>query len=118
MKKDFVEKQKKKLITQRNQILETLADHSEQSRKLDETKDSGDIVDIASGTIDRALLDSLGYQDQQRLTMINGALDRIQQGNYGLCLRCGKSIPEGRLEAIPYAALCVTCQQQLEHENK
>ncbi|CAM4210012.1 TraR/DksA family transcriptional regulator [Treponema peruense] len=118
MKKDFPDKQKKKLISQRNEILDALAGRNEQLTKLVETVESGDDADIASDAIDRTLLNSLGEADQRRLLMIDRALDRIRQGTYGMCLTCGNPIPEARLEAIPYAALCVECQSKEERRNR
>ncbi len=118
MRKDFPEKQKKKLIAQRNQILDALAAQNEAMSRLVEEVESGDVVDIASGAIDRTLLDSLGAADAARLTAIDNAIIRINQGKYGLCLQCGKPIPEARLEAIPYAPLCVNCQSAEEKRNR
>ena len=118
MKNDFIEEQKQKLLQQRKEILESLAGRNEQLHKLVETVESGDVVDIASDTIDRTLLNSLGEQDSRRLTLIDRALDRITQGTYGLCLSCGKPIPEARLESIPYAALCIECQTKEERRNR
>ncbi len=118
MTKEFIDKQKKKLIAERNEILDTLTGRNEQLTKLVETLESGDDADIASDTIDRTLFNSLGEADQRRLAMIDRALDRIQQGIYGLCLVCKKEIPETRLEAIPYAALCVDCQAKEERKNR
>ncbi|HAO30140.1 MAG TPA: conjugal transfer protein TraR [Treponema sp.] len=118
MRKDFPEKQKKKLLAQRSQILESLAAQSEAMSRLVEGVESGDEVDKASGVIDRTLLDSLGAADAARLTAIDNAIVRINQGKYGLCLQCGRPIPEARLEAIPYAALCVNCQTVEEKKNR
>ena len=118
MKKEFVDKQKKKLIAERNEILDSLAGRNEQLTKLVDTLESGDDVDIASDTIDRTLLNSLVEADQRRLTMIDRALDRIRQETYGQCLSCGKQIPEARLEALPYAVLCVECQAKEERKNR
>lgn len=118
MKKEFIEKQKKKLIAQRNEILESQAGRNEQLYKLNGSEESGDDVDIASDTIDRTLLNSLGEADQRRLQMIERALERIAKGTYGLCLLCNKPIPEGRLETLPYAALCVDCQTKEERRNR
>lgn len=118
MKKEFVEKQKKKLISQRNQILETLAGQGEQLRNMVTSVESGDVADIASDVIDRQLLNSLGSQDAIRLNQINNAIERIQQDRYGLCIKCGKEIPEARLEAIPYAGLCISCKEAEEKRNR
>jgi RNA polymerase-binding transcription factor len=41
---------------------------------------------------------------------------RIDAGSYGRCERCGQEIPEERLDAVPYATLCVTCKQLEERE--
>ena len=76
--------------------------------------ESGDEIDVASGAVDRNMLDSLNAQDANRLTLINNALLRIQQGKYGLCLQCGKAIPEARLEALPYAFMCIDCASKAE----
>ena len=110
MKKDFLEKQQKKLTAERNEILDTLTGRNDQLEKLGGGQESGDDADIASDTIDRTLFNSLGQADQNRLAMIDRALDRIKLGTYGLCLECGEPIAEARLEAIPYAALCIGCQ--------
>ena len=45
------------------------------------------------------------------------ALQRIDDGRYGLCVVCGNAIPEKRLEAIPWAARDVKCEQALEQRN-
>jgi len=42
------------------------------------------------------------------------ALQNIESGAYGLCLKCGNKIPDRRLDAIPWAQHCVTCQEGLE----
>ena len=118
MKKDFVEKQKIKLIAQRNEILDTLTNQGDQLRKLVDTVESGDVVDVASDAIDRTLLDSLGSQDAQRLVLITNALDRIAQDKYGLCVKCGKPIPEARLDALPYTGLCVACKEGEERRDR
>ncbi len=118
MKKDFPEKQKKKLIAQRNEILDSLVGRNEQLASLVNTVEAGDDADIASDTIDRTLLNSLGEADQKRLAMIDAAIESINRGTYGICLLCGKPIPEERLEIVPYAALCVNCQAIEERKNR
>lgn len=45
---------------------------------------------------------------------ITAALNRISQGTYGPCTRCGQQIPSARLEVLPYAAACVECQSHVE----
>ncbi len=55
--------------------------------------------------------------EQALLTEVNQALERIEKGTYGLCVNCGKPIPEKRLEAIPWAARDAKCQEELEQRN-
>ncbi|WP_443740726.1 TraR/DksA family transcriptional regulator [Treponema berlinense] len=118
MEKAFVEKMKKKLIEQKNTILGSLAAQNEDYKKIVEGGESGDEVDVASDVVDGRLLESLGAQDSNRLQMINNALDRIKQGTYGRCLVCKEEIPEERLEAIPYAFMCINCQSRNERQNR
>ena len=117
MEQSFIDKMQATLLAQKEQILKSLADKHSEYKKMVESGEPGDEVDIASDVIDGALLESLGAQDANRLTMINNALDRIQQGKYGVCLKCHKEIPLERLEAIPHAFMCVSCQAENERRN-
>ncbi|MBR5966549.1 MAG: TraR/DksA family transcriptional regulator [Treponema sp.] len=114
MRQSFIKKMKEKLTEQRNLILDALAAQNDEFKDLVSKVESGDEIDVASGAVDRNMLDSLNAQDANRLTLINNALLRIQQGKYGLCLQCGKPIPEARLEALPYAFMCINCASKAE----
>lgn len=86
---------------------------------LEETGDlaigSGDhIADSASETFMRELDEGLEENADHLLDEIEGALARIDEGTYGLCLSCGKPIARERLEAVPYATLCIDDQRALE----
>jgi RNA polymerase-binding transcription factor DksA len=52
--------------------------------------------------------------EERLLGECNAALDRIDAGTYGLCGRCGRDIPAGRLDAFPYARYCIRCSEKLE----
>ena len=118
MKKDFIEKMKKTLLDNKAQITNAINGHNEQVKDMADGKMSGDVVDIASDTIDWVLMDSMGTQNEQNIQMIDNALDRIERGTYGICLRCNQPIAEARLEAIPHAAFCIACQAAIEKENR
>lgn len=118
MDQKFIDKVKANLMAQRKTILESLAGQSDDMKKLVKSVESGDVCDIASDAVDRTLLDSLGAQDSSRLQLIDSALDRIHQGKYGLCVKCGKEIPHPRLEALPYALMCVNCAAAEERRNR
>ncbi len=118
MDQAFIDKMKKALEDQRDEILKSLSTQNADYKKIVESGEPGDEVDIASDVIDGKLLETLGAQDSNRLTMIKNALDRIKQGTYGICLKCHKEIPQERLEALPYAFLCIACKSEEERKNR
>jgi RNA polymerase-binding transcription factor DksA len=54
---------------------------------------------------------------QAILAQVNAALERMDEGTYGQCQRCGRSIAAARLEAFPYVAYCIECQALIEREQ-
>jgi len=65
-------------------------------------------VDLQETDIEQAILDN----EKTLLVEVQQALARIENGTYGICTNCGQPIPEKRLEAIPWASLCVTCEPE------
>jgi DnaK suppressor protein len=63
----------------------------------------------ATIAFERSQVDALVRQTEQHLAEVDAALDRLAMGTYGVCERCGRPIPEGRLEARPVARTCVPC---------
>lgn len=118
MEQSFLDKMEQELLKQKSEIIKSLSDQNDDYKKIVESGEPGDEVDIASDVIDGKLLETLGAQDSNRLTMINNALDRIKQGKYGICLKCHKEIPLERLEALPYAFLCIGCKSEDERRNR
>ena len=118
MDKVFLENMKTKLMEQKKTLLDSLADQSEDMKNLVKTVDSGDEADVAADVIDRQLITSIGTQDAIRLQQIENALDRINQDKYGRCIKCGKEIPEERLEVLPYALMCIQCASAEERRNR
>ena len=70
--------------------------------------------DLASATLDREIDYSLEASSEQHLAEIDAALRRIDDGTYGTCTKCGKQIPEERLEAMPWATQCIDCKRKDE----
>jgi DnaK suppressor protein len=71
--------------------------------------DTEDLGETASITLGREIDYTLGENSQMVLAEIDRALARIEDGTYGTCTNCGKEIAVGRLEAQPWAALCIDC---------
>ncbi len=118
MEKEFIEKMKELLLADKNEIVGTLIQNSADFKHIVETMETKDVVDIASDDIDRKMIETIGTQQMNRLTLIENALARIEQGRYGLCMRCNKPIPEARLEAIPSAVLCIDCKSKDEKQKR
>lgn len=91
----------------------TFADSQRESIAEDSAYDQHP-ADIGTETFEREK--DLGLKDgiEIGLSRVEGALARIRQGTYGVCLRCGRPIPEGRLEAAPEVELCIRCQKEEE----
>ena len=54
----------------------------------------------------------------QHLAQVEAAIARLEAGTYGRCLRCGRDIPTGRLEALPWAAHCIECQTAIDRGQR
>lgn len=101
-----------------NDLIESIEEHGLDDSLLEATgelssydnhpADHGDITFERSK--DLALCDN----NATLLSMIRDALDRVEQGTYGTCDRCGREIAEERLEAFPYTTLCVDCKEDVE----
>ena len=73
-----------------------------------------ELADVGSDNFSRQLGLALMSEEEQRLALIQDAIQRLEQGAYGTCLDCSQKIPAARLDAIPYARLCVDCKSQRE----
>ena len=72
-------------------------------------------ADDGTNAFDQARDLAVQVNAEQTLKLVNDALARFDNGTYGLCLDCGQEIDAARLEAIPYAPLCLSCQSKREH---
>jgi DnaK suppressor protein len=73
------------------------------------------MADIGSDNYEQEFSLSLMENEGAALEKIQASLDRIEEGSYGVCEECGGKIPKARLNAIPYATLCMKCASQQEH---
>ncbi len=55
--------------------------------------------------------------ESRELARIEYALERMREGQFGICERCGAGIPMARLNALPYATYCITCQREAERQG-
>jgi DnaK suppressor protein len=109
----------------RNVLHEELRRHSDtvrenQSEALEQVSaDDGvkDVADLSLQDVSQELEYRLSERESQMIADIDQALLRIEEGIYGICARCGRQIPENRLEAIPTARYDADCQALLEANN-
>ena len=116
--RDFIPRMEKSLTELKREIIAKLVASNEDFKEIVDAMDPKDLADVASDDIDRKMIEAIGSQELKRLRLIDSALTRIQQGRYGLCIKCNKKIPQPRLEAIPYALMCVDCKSAEERRNR
>ncbi|HEY3993104.1 MAG TPA: TraR/DksA C4-type zinc finger protein [Ktedonobacteraceae bacterium] len=73
-----------------------------------------DIEDVATDFLETQQEQSIMVNQKALLTLVENALQRLENGTYGLCQQCGEAINPKRLEALPWAERCVRCEKQLE----
>lgn len=81
------------------------------------TEPVADITDDAARTYSNQLMTNLGEQDWEKLKQVDEAIEKIKDGNYGICSTCDQPIPEARLDVVPFAKFCVECLSKIENET-
>ncbi len=87
---------------------------AEEEILLEKTEDEGDLALISHN---KELLYNLAETDFRRLKAIEDAIRRMDREEYGECASCGDDINEKRLIAVPWATLCIGCQEEAERER-
>lgn len=112
-----LEQARQALLAEREELLSQI-DGLDAEADVTRWRDGGfddDPADTGAANIERERAQSLSLHARRLLTQIEDALERIDSGQYGVCRRCGEPIEAARLEAIPYAELCVACKKLEEH---
>jgi DnaK suppressor protein len=107
-------KEKERLTRELDQI-NSEAPTSEEKR---EGSPYGKREEEATGVIELEKRLAMERQINDILAQINHALEKIDNGTYGTCDNCGQAIKSGRLEALPYANLCLACKANLAKKNR
>jgi len=79
---------------------------------IDTNTRQGDLADQANGNNEVHIHLKLKQTDAKILIAIEEALQRLEQGAYGLCRDCGEPIARARLEAIPWTRVCIACKEK------
>lgn len=113
-RRDRTELIRERLQSQREEILDL---YKRDLRVGQESSDeaSEDLVDRANNSYQREFMFNLSGAERIKLRQVEGALERLDQGEYGTCEHCREPIGAQRLKAIPWARYCVDCQEKEEH---
>ncbi len=123
MKKKFNKKEltefKKLLLAKKDAILDQIQHISDDTLKKSQKDAAGDIsgytyhmADVATDSYDREFSLSLASSEREVLYEFDDALKKIEDGIFGVCEDCKSLITKTRLKAVPYARLCVKCQER------
>jgi DnaK suppressor protein len=112
---------KDQLLLLRSRLRGDVNQMAEATLKKNRSEANGDLssmpihmADIGSDNFEQEFTLSLMENEGVTLEQIEASLERIEEGTYGQCEECGAKIPKTRLNAIPFATLCIRCAQQQE----
>jgi DnaK suppressor protein len=111
---------RQRLLDERQRVLDAIENiHSENPGSLGEeteepTFQDNHLGDVATATFDREMASTLEENSTHVLGEIDAALARIDEGTYGVCERCGEPIGGERLDALPWAKLCIDDKRKQE----
>lgn len=103
-------------MSKREQLVRKLAEAKREGNAAE--LDRGDDLDRAAASRDQEINYMLSAREREELRTIDEALSKIEEGVYGICERCEKSIGVKRLEALPLALFCRDCQSEMESAQR
>ena len=125
VEKEELLKLKAQLQAERVKIVDGLSHIERDNLNRSQRDASGDLsgysfhmADMATDNFDREFSLDLASAEQTILNRIDEALRRIDDGSYGVCENCNKSISFKRLKAVPYAKLCIKCKEDEEKNTR
>jgi len=104
------------LVRRRDALRSALAGDLSLLREL-RSESPGDLVDAALDSSHDEISSQLAEVESRELASIENALERMRAGQYGTCEYCGGRIPMARLNALPYATMCIGCQRDAERSG-
>ena len=109
---------KNKLINLRDQMIKAVHETTEEVKQYAESKGySQHQADEGTDDFDKTISLQVSNRESDILKQVNRALEKIEEGTYGICDVTGKEIPKARLKAIPYATMTIEAQEKLEKQG-
>ena len=125
LSKEAAAKYKKLLLDLRDHLIDGVSFLASDNLKRSNREASGELsgyslhmADAGTDNFDREFALSLVSSEQEALYEIEEALKRLEHTTYGLCGNCEKPIRKERLEAVPFARLCIQCQSLIEKDRR
>lgn len=103
----------KSMLEACKQTLEGMVSRTEEQGRTIQA-DAPDVADRAEDNYSKEFLFSLSANERRLLRMVETALHRIREGDFGQCSSCGNAVGQKRLEAVPWTPYCIRCQEFLE----
>ena len=113
MDKKRLEYFKKRLETKQQDLRRTVS-RTEQDGRVADSETAQDIADKAASSYTKEFLFHQSNSERQLLNMVESALARLREGEFGHCIHCGNEVNAKRLEAVPWTRYCIDCQEKLE----
>jgi len=125
LRKKFTKKEleyfKKLILKMKEKLLDEIKHISQDTLKTSQKDAAGDIsgytyhmADVATDTYDREFSLGLASNERQSLYELDEASKKIEEGTFGICEECKSLISKTRLKVVPFARLCVKCQEKKE----
>ena len=105
---------KKQLLQKKTALIDVVHKAESYGRQMEGEGEAMDMADRACKSYTKEFMFSLSNLERQWIILVEEALERIQDGSYGECTHCGETVGRRRLEAVPWALLCVHCQELKE----
>ena len=124
MKAEEVAQYKKMLLSLRERLVGKVDFMQGETLKKSRQDASGDLsnvpihmADVGTDNYERDIMIELIQNGEEGVRSIDTALEKIEEGAFGICELCAKKINKERLKAVPYATLCIDCQREEETDN-
>lgn len=113
-RKDSVLRLRQILIKRRDGLRKSLTGDMSLLSEYNNAGGAGDVADCARDAAHDEISSRLAEVESRELANIEHALEQMRNGRYGVCEMCNEGIPMARLNALPYATMCIKCQREIE----
>lgn len=113
MDKKRLEIYKKKLTQRREELARGILRTEQEGREADDDP-TVDLADKAANSYTKEFLFGQTHNDRSQLQLVDDALERIKNDEFGECVSCHQELQQKRLDAVPWTRYCISCQEKME----